>query len=303
VFGFCYFFTAVLAGPQFTYYRYQQLLSDNIYKVNGKDKSSTTSCLVPVLRCFFIGVLFLALFNVFSIFLPTTFLKSDEFYEQNLWERIIYAWLILKFVLFRYLGVWMIAEGSSILTGIGFNGYTKDGEARWDGVTNVNPWGYVFATNHQQVIDNFNINTNDWVKRYVFKRMKFANNRHISAGTALFFLALWHGFSIGYFICFALEFIYMEAERRYQAVTRKFVDSLQQENAGPVAKAAYNAYTIFCWFARQILMHYAFVPFELKTVALTHRYYASVYYFGHILVGSVFFIYPVLYPLVKGKEP
>jgi len=197
----------------------------------------------------------------------------------------------------------MIAEGSSILTGIGFNGYTKDGEARWDGVTNVNPWGYVFATNHQQVIDNFNINTNDWVKRYVFKRMKFANNRHISAGTALFFLALWHGFSIGYFICFALEFIYMEAERRYQAVTRKFVDSLQQENAGPVAKAAYNAYTIFCWFARQILMHYAFVPFELKTVALTHRYYASVYYFGHILVGSVFFIYPVLYPLVKGKEP
>jgi lysophospholipid acyltransferase 5 len=300
VFGFSYFFTAVLAGPQFTYYRYQQLLSENIYRVNGKDKSSTPSCVLPVLRCFLIGVLFLALYNVFSIFLPTTFLKSDAFYEQSLWERIIYGWLILQFVLYRYLGVWMIAEGSSILTGIGFNGYTKEGEPRWDGVTNVNPWGYVFATNHQQVIDNFNINTNDWVKRYIFKRMKFANNRHISAGTALFFLALWHGFSIGYFYCFAMEFTYMEAEKRYQALTKNFVSSLP--NAGPVGQAAYHAYCGICWFVRQILMHYAFVPFELKLLSLTHRYYGSVYYFGHILVLSVFFIYPILFPIVKGSQ-
>jgi len=302
VLGFCYFFTAVLAGPQFTYHRYQQLLNDNIYRVNGKDKSSTPSCLVAVVKCFLIGVLFLALYNVFSIFLPTSFLKSDAFYEQDLWQRVIYGWLILKFVLYRYLGVWMITEGSSILTGIGFNGYTKEGEARWDGVSNVNPWGYVFATNHKQVIDNFNINTNDWVKRYIFKRMKFANSRHISTATALYFLALWHGFSIGYFYCFTLEFIYMESERRYQELTKNIVDTLQKDNASPVIKAAYYLYSTGCWFMRQLLMHYAFVPFELKTLYLTHRYYASVFYYGHILVGSIFVVYPALFPFLRPRK-
>ena len=41
--------------------------------------------------------------------------------------------------------------------------------------------------------------------RYVYKRLKFLNNRYISQGAALLFLAVWHGMYVGYYICFGLE--------------------------------------------------------------------------------------------------
>lgn len=77
--------------------------------------------------------------------------------------------------------------------------------------------------------------------RNVYKRLKFLGNRHISQSAALVFLAVWHGlhsgtsldfrlkvvlyfnivFFTGYYLCFFIEFLIMNAEKQvWNLVTR-----------------------------------------------------------------------------------
>ena len=74
------------------------------------------------------------------------------------------------------------------------------------------------------MVESFNINTNDWVKRYVFKRLKFLNNRNASSLGALGFLAIWHGLYAGYFLCFFTEYIEMEAEKKIKRTRPKQIN-------------------------------------------------------------------------------
>jgi len=160
---------------------------------------------------------------------PSSLLKSDEYYNFSFIYRLLYMRCSMDFSLMKYFGVWLLSEGICVLSGVGFNGYDKDGKPLWNGLTNIKPLEFEFATNHQQVIESFNINTNEWAKRYIFKRLIFLNNRNLSSLGTLFFLAIWHGFAVGYFICFSFEFIYMEAEKRYQQSTKSFVISIEKK--------------------------------------------------------------------------
>lgn len=50
--------------------------------------------------------------------------------------------------------------------------------------------------------------------RNVYKRLKFLGNREISQLAALLFLAVWHGLHTGYYMCFFMEFLVMNAEKK-----------------------------------------------------------------------------------------
>lgn len=63
-------------------------------------------------------------------------------------------------------------------------------------------------------VHSFNVNTNNWVASYVYKRLKFLNNRTMSYAGALLFLAIWHGFHSGYYMAFALEYIIITFEKQ-----------------------------------------------------------------------------------------
>ena len=89
-------------------------------------------------------------------------------------------------------------------------GYKKDketGVVRWDGIQNINFKLYWTASCYNDVIKSFNINTNDWVARYIFKRCRWMGSRHASHFTTLMFLAIWHGYHWCYFHMFAYEFM------------------------------------------------------------------------------------------------
>ena len=66
---------------------------------------------------------------------------------------------------------------------------------------------YLFS--HNQLLTCF---------RYIFKRLKFLGNKHISQAATLFFLAIWHGFQSGYFMNFFLEFFIVNFEREVSAI-------------------------------------------------------------------------------------
>lgn len=83
-------------------------------------------------------------------------------------------------ILSKYLGIWVLNEGSSVLCGIGYNGKTAEGTIKWDGLSNVKPLQYETGATLNDIVGSFNINTNDWAKRYVFKRLKFVGNKSIN---------------------------------------------------------------------------------------------------------------------------
>jgi len=64
------------------------------------------------------------------------------------------------------------------------------------------------------MIESFNIRTNAWVMTYVYKRLRFLNNRLLSQAGVLIFLALWHGHHSGYYVTFFHEFLIMNFEKQ-----------------------------------------------------------------------------------------
>lgn len=102
---------------------------------------------------------------------------------------------------------------SQTFLGLTHNGYDDKGQILWNGVENVKISVLENTTQFNHYIQSFNVNTNHWVGHYVYKRLKFMNNRLISQAAALLFLAVWHGFHTGYYVCFLHEFLVMYMEK------------------------------------------------------------------------------------------
>lgn len=97
--------------------------------------------------------------------------------------------------------------------GLTYNGKDSSGNLKWDGCANVELLTFENATQYDHYIQSFNINTNHWSAEYVYKRLKFLGSKLYSQIATLAFLAVWHGFHSGYYMCFIMEFIIMYFEK------------------------------------------------------------------------------------------
>ncbi|KAF9972167.1 hypothetical protein BGZ65_009978, partial [Modicella reniformis] len=252
--GYAFFPFAFLVGPQFSFSLYKKFISMELFNVPVPASASASAAAAAAAaangipqgslryatRCFSLGVFYL-----------------------GLGQRVFIFWWTGKTVLNKYLGIWTIAEGPCVLSGITFNGYDDQGKPEWDGLRNVNPINYEFATSLAQVIASFNMNTNYWAKLYVFKRLRFLGNKNLSALGVLLFLAVWHGTHPGYFFCFGLEFLDMETERRLSTRFGRPINafiSRQQGVANIVLKALWG---VINWLLTTSALFFASVPFDL----------------------------------------
>ena len=53
------------------------------------------------------------------------------------------------------------------MSGFGFNGYDDSGTAQWDKVTNVIPHKTEGSSSLKLLVDNWNIGTAYWLRRYI----------------------------------------------------------------------------------------------------------------------------------------
>ena len=107
----------------------------------------------------------------------------------------------------RYYGVWYITEGACILSGLGYRGINpQTGRVQWDRLQNVRPWGIESAQNTQAYLGNWNINTNHWLRNYMYLRVTPKGKKPgFRASLATFATsAFWHGFYPGYYLAFIL---------------------------------------------------------------------------------------------------
>lgn len=115
-------------------------------------------------------------------------------------------------------------------------------------------WGFETATLLGTYVNTFNINTNHWSKRYLYKRLMFLGNKNLSALFTLAFLAVWHGTHPGYFLCFGMEFLGMEAERR-------LIGLLSVLKSTPLSFLA----TLIHWIFTLFIFSYSILVFDLLT--------------------------------------
>ena len=105
----------------------------------------------------------------------------------------------------KYYGVWFLTEGACILSGMGYKGVDpKTGRVNWDRLQNVNPWVIETAQNSRAYLENWNMNTNKWLRNYVYLRVTPKGKKPgFRASLATFATsAFWHGFYPGYYLSF-----------------------------------------------------------------------------------------------------
>ncbi|XP_044305565.1 lysophospholipid acyltransferase 5 [Varanus komodoensis] len=293
--GFSYFYGAFMVGPQFSMTQYHKLVKGELTDVPGQQPSS----FVPALKRLLLGLFFMVVYIIAAPYVSEEYLISDEYLEQSFWFRCFYILIWGKIMLYKYVTCWLVTEGVCILTGLGYNGKDEKGMAKWDACANMKVWLFETTPYFTGTIASFNTNTNAWVARYIYKRLKFLGNKLLSQAISLFFLAVWHGLHSGYLVCFQMEFLIVMVERQ--------LISLVQDSPSLTSLASLTILKPVFYVLQQAIhwmfMGYSLVPFCLFSFNKWMKVYKSIYFVGHILFFTLLFVLPYIRKiLVPRKE-
>lgn len=175
--------------------------------------------------------------------------------------------------MYKYVSVWLMTESSCILSGI-----TSDG-INFYRHTNVNLTKFEFAHSCTTIIGSYNMSTNEFAFKYVYRRLKFMGNIHLSKLITLIFLSIWHGFASGYYFAFSTEFLLLYFEKHFAGCFQAFQErhSLNVDNLKPFIWILGRIYTYY-------FIGYAFVSFMFLFSELWYPILSSVYFVGHLLL-------------------
>ncbi|XP_067945571.1 lysophospholipid acyltransferase 5-like [Watersipora subatra] len=290
--GFSYYPASMMTGPQISFRKYR-LFTDGQF---NEDIGSSWRYAMQRLT---IGIVLVVAFPLLSPYIPTQYFYTQEFKSQWLVLKVVTVAIWGQVVLLKYLGVWLVAEGSCIFSGMAYNGKDAQGIIQWDQCANVKVNRYFTATQTQHFIDSFNINTNKWVLTYVYKRLRFLNNKNISQGVSLVFLAGWHGFSSGYFMCFLLEFLIVNGEKAVVKLCSKKAALKSLVNHPLLTLPSTLMSKLLATFA----LSYALISFELHSYNLYMEIYADLLYAVHIGYALAPLLCTVLSAMLTDDSP
>ncbi|XP_058466421.1 lysophospholipid acyltransferase 6 isoform X2 [Malaya genurostris] len=300
-FSYTLHFQGLMAGPLVFYKDYiefiegyhilkQTAVSNGKYDIDKKIVHEPSPVKVVVKKV--IASLVCALIFVkFATIYPIKVMKDDGFIESTgFFYSFWYMMMATTAVRFKYYFAWLLSDAICNNSGLGFNGYEKDGVTpRWDMVSNIDVWAFEFGTNFRNCINSWNTGTNRWLRMVVFERVP---KRY---GTVLTFSlsALWHGFYPGYYITFATgAFIVMSAR-----VARKLFRDRFQET--PFMRILYDVLT--CLVTR-VFMGYTTFPFVLLEFKASLRMYLNVFMCLHLVALITVLILTKLMPRGERKR-
>jgi len=288
------FFAGTFVGPQFPLSRFRAFINQDLEFIeNGEVKESS---IMESSKRFVAGITYLVLHQWGVLWVPAEFMNAPEFFALPFYMRVFWNTVWFKATMFRYCAAWLLTEGAAILCGLAYNGKNELGEDRWDGVRDVHIIKFELGSDYQSIIESFNCGTNTFAKNHVFKRLKWLNNRFYSHSITLFYLAVWHGYHLGYFILFAFEFMCMIAqENLFKLIAR---------TPGATEFFAQPWVWPFTWLFGKIMitisMAFAFLTFGLVKKEIWIKPVLSLYCWGFVLY---FVILPCLFALANQLLP
>ncbi|KAH8270408.1 hypothetical protein KR018_009763 [Drosophila ironensis] len=213
--AFAYFPSGFLVGPQFPCRRYLDFIDGKFRNIEGSADAG--------LQRFGAGFIYLMVCQFGLSYLPDSYFLTPEFAEVAFVKRIYLLGFWAKFSLYKYISCWLLTEGALIYIGLTYKGLDQERRPDWSGCSNVKLYLLETGNTMEHYVQSFNVNTNHWVGQYVYKRLKFLNNRTISYGAALGFLAVWHGYHSGYYVTFLMEYMVVTTEKQIASFYTKVV--------------------------------------------------------------------------------
>uniref|UniRef100_A0A1B6D3K0 Lysophospholipid acyltransferase 5 n=1 Tax=Clastoptera arizonana TaxID=38151 RepID=A0A1B6D3K0_9HEMI len=293
VYAHVYFPGSFLVGPQFPMRRYKDYIATKF-----SNPGTLPDCLNAAGTCLGLGLIYLVIFQVGYIYFNDNYLLSPEFEAKCLISRLFFMGIWGHVALYKYVCIWKICEGVCVTSGITHNGVGPDGNAKWDGCKNIDIKTFEGATNFGHYVESFNINTNQWVLQYIYKRLKFLGNKYLSQIGVLLFLALWHGFNSGYYMCFFMEFVCLVMEKDLTSILNKNMDALEFLNRSGAKQLTWVILKLYTL----VFMGYCMAPFVLLSIHKWFRVYMSVFFIGHVLWMGWLGYKPLVIKLLPPKE-
>ena len=215
--GYVLFFPALLVGPAFDYAEYRRWLDTTMFDLPAQVDPSKKP---PVRRKRKIprsgtpaawkaasGIVWIGLFVYLSNYFHFTELTKSTFLKLGFLRRVWALYMVGVTARLKYYGVWSLTEGACILAGLGYNGVDPvSGKVSWNRLQNINPLGVELAQNSRAYLGNWNMNTNNWLRNYVYLRVTPKGKKPGFRASLITFTtsAFWHGFYPGYYLSFVL---------------------------------------------------------------------------------------------------
>ncbi|EED12495.1 MBOAT family protein, putative [Talaromyces stipitatus ATCC 10500] len=301
--GYVLFFPSLFAGPAFDYVDYRRWIDTTLFEVPPdtdpskvpptRKKRKIPRSGRPAFKKMVMGILWILAFVQLAPYYPFSLYLGDEFKAYSLPRRIWQLYMLGLVTRLKYYGCWALTEGACILSGLGYNGFDpKTGKVFWDRLENVNPWGLETAQNTRGYLENWNKNTNHWLRNYVYLRVTPKGKKPgFRASLATFSTsAFWHGFYPGYYLAFVLASFVQTVAKNFRRYVRPFF--LSPDGSKPTAAKPY--YDVASWVITQLIMSFTVAPFVLLSFSGTIAVWGHVYFYGIVGVASamVFFSSP-----------
>jgi lysophospholipid acyltransferase len=231
--GYVLFFPGLMAGPAFDYVDYKNFISTTMFELPpGTDplkapptrkKRKIPRSGTPAAWKAVYGLVWIVLFLQFSNYYWPSYFLSPDYMKYGILRRIWQLYMFGFTSRMKYYGVWSLTEGACILSGIGYNGINPTtGRASWDRLTNVRPLEIETAQNVRAYLGGWNINTNNWLRNYMYLRVTPKGKKPGFRATLATFVtsAFWHGFYPGYYLAFVLaSFLQTIAKRKFLVIS------------------------------------------------------------------------------------
>ncbi|CAD7077188.1 unnamed protein product [Hermetia illucens] len=291
-FSYMLHFQGLMAGPMVFYKDYIDFIEgyhilphpnangnlDNSSKQIVLEPSPMKSVVRKVIGSFVCAFIFMKFITVY----PIKGLKDDDFVNDTSFVyKFWYMAMATTVIRFKYYHAWLLAEAICNNSGLGFNGYDKDGSAKWDLLANINVFAFEFGTNFRDSINNWNIGTNHWLRTVVYERVPKKYGTPLTFGLS----ALWHGFYPGYYITFATGALFVMAAR---VARRSFRHRFQ------ATQFTRMFYDILTCLTTRVFLGYATYPFVLLECVASLHLYLKVYMCLHLVAVATIFILPKL---------
>ncbi|KAK3076986.1 hypothetical protein LTS18_011490, partial [Coniosporium uncinatum] len=211
------FFPSLMVGPAFDYEEYRRYINTTMFNLpEGTDPSKAPPTRkkrriprsgTPALIKAATGLAWIFAFLQLVGRYDPEYMLGDQYMKHTFLKRVFIMHMVGFVTRMKYYGVWHLTEGACILSGIGYKGIDpKTGRANWDRLQNVNPLGIELAQNSHAYLGNWNINTNAWLRNYVYLRVTPKGQKPGFRATMATFVtsAFWHGFEPGYYMAFVM---------------------------------------------------------------------------------------------------
>jgi lysophospholipid acyltransferase 5 len=287
-FGYCFFPGTLFVGPAFPFRRYKDFVDGKLFP------EGIPLTLLPTLKSMFLGVTCLSIHLGLSGTFSAKYFLTDEYAALAVIKQLVYIYIWIRVYSLRYVSIWLISDSGCIASGIGYNGIGTDPHTpKWNALSNVDLYYLETDVTLNSGPRSFNIQTNIWILKYVYKRLRFLRSKHISMVLSLVFLTVWHGCHAGYFLTFtATELPLLIMEKVTLDYASKYV---QVENLSPMSKGILLAIG-YIW--RWTAIGYAVIPFELKRLDRGLQALEASHFLFHV-VFMIWVICVILYMMIS----